>query len=56
MDADPARLRGAYAPATWARLQAVRAEWDPDGIFDQNFDVTPLPRGALPSNVAPLVT
>jgi FAD/FMN-containing dehydrogenase len=31
--ADPARLRAAYAPAVWERLRAVRARWDPDGIF-----------------------
>jgi FAD/FMN-containing dehydrogenase len=32
-EVDPERLRAAYAPATWERLRAVRAEWDPDGVF-----------------------
>jgi FAD/FMN-containing dehydrogenase len=32
-DADAARLRAAYGPATFARLQAIRAEWDPDGVL-----------------------
>jgi FAD/FMN-containing dehydrogenase len=32
-DADPARLRAAYAPAVLARLQAIRAEWDPENVL-----------------------
>lgn len=32
-DADPERLRAAYGPRVWARLRAVRAEWDPDGVL-----------------------
>jgi FAD/FMN-containing dehydrogenase len=30
---DPERLRAAYGPAAFARLRAVRAEWDPAGVF-----------------------
>ncbi len=49
-DHAPERLLDAFPPATLERLRAVKRAWDPDGIFDQNFDVTPL------SDVAPLVT
>jgi FAD/FMN-containing dehydrogenase len=31
--ADPVRLRAAYGPKTWARLRAIRAEWDPDDVL-----------------------
>lgn len=49
-DHAPERVLDAFPPATLERLRAIKREWDPDGIFDQNFDVTPL------SDVAPLVT
>ena len=49
-DQAPERVRDAFPPATLERLRAIKRAWDPDGIFDQNFDVTPL------SDVAPLVT
>jgi FAD/FMN-containing dehydrogenase len=32
-EVDPARLRAAYAPAVFARLRAIRAEWDPGDVF-----------------------
>jgi hypothetical protein len=32
-EADPARLRAAYGPAVFARLRAIRAEWDPGDVF-----------------------
>jgi FAD/FMN-containing dehydrogenase len=41
-DADPRRLRAAYAPATFARLQAIRAEWDPDDVLAAGHAI-PLP-------------
>ena len=41
-DVDPARLQAAYAPAVWERLRAIRAEWDPDGVFGAGHAV-PLP-------------
>jgi hypothetical protein len=31
--ADPARLRAAYASEAFARLRAIRAEWDPGDVF-----------------------
>ena len=33
VDTDPERLRAAYAPAVFDRLQAIRADSDPDGVF-----------------------
>jgi FAD/FMN-containing dehydrogenase len=30
---DPVRLRAAYAPPVFARLRAIRAEWDPGDVF-----------------------
>ena len=44
-DHAPERVLDAFPPATLERLRAVKKAWDPDGIFDQNFDVTPLPTG-----------
>jgi FAD/FMN-containing dehydrogenase len=44
--ADPARLRAAYAPATFARLQAIRAEWDPENVLAAGHAI-PLPRRGL---------
>jgi FAD/FMN-containing dehydrogenase len=45
-DADPARLQAAYAPDTFARLQAIRAEWDPDDVLSAGHAI-PLPRRSL---------
>ena len=33
VEGDPERLRAAFAPAVFERLQAIRAEWDPDGVL-----------------------
>ena len=41
-DPDPLRLRAAYSAATFARLQAIRAEWDPDGALAAGHAI-PLP-------------
>ncbi|HKH19077.1 MAG TPA: FAD-binding oxidoreductase [Solirubrobacteraceae bacterium] len=41
-EADPARLRAAYAPAVFERLRAVRVEWDPEGVFGAGHAI-PLP-------------
>jgi FAD/FMN-containing dehydrogenase len=37
-------LRRAYDPDTLARLQAVKARWDPDNVFHLNQNVAPPPR------------
>ncbi|MGW7487465.1 FAD-binding oxidoreductase [Streptomyces sp. NPDC054786] len=33
LEADAARARRSYAPATWDRLQEIKAQWDPDNLF-----------------------
>ena len=37
-DAD--RLRHAYGPAVWQRLQAIRSWWDPDDVFAGGHAIT----------------
>jgi FAD/FMN-containing dehydrogenase len=39
---DRERLRDAYAPAVFERLQAIRAEWDPDDVLSAGHAI-PLP-------------
>ncbi|MGO4595003.1 FAD-binding oxidoreductase [Leifsonia sp. 2TAF2] len=36
-DHAPERVQDAFPPETLARLRTLKARWDPDGIFDQNF-------------------
>jgi FAD/FMN-containing dehydrogenase len=38
-DPDPARLRASYSAAVWERLRAVRAEWDPEGVFGAGHSI-----------------
>lgn len=33
LEAGPARARRSYAPATWDRLQEIKAQWDPENLF-----------------------
>ncbi|WP_330477243.1 FAD-binding oxidoreductase [Streptomyces platensis] len=33
LEADPARARRSYTPATWDRLQEIKAQWDPENLF-----------------------
>lgn len=40
-DPRPERLTDAFPPATLARLRRLKAEYDPDGVFDQNFPIAP---------------
>jgi hypothetical protein len=37
----PERIAEAFPPATLERLRAIKAEVDPDGVFADNFAVTP---------------
>ena len=36
---DPGRVAEAFPPKTLAKLRAIKAQWDPDDLFSQNFDV-----------------
>jgi FAD/FMN-containing dehydrogenase len=40
-DEGPARVRAAYPGATWDRLAAIKAEYDPDNVFRLNQNITP---------------
>jgi FAD/FMN-containing dehydrogenase len=35
------RVQDAYGPQTWARLQAVKALYDPDNALHRNQNITP---------------
>lgn len=37
---DPGRILEAFPPETLTRLRSIKTKWDPDGVFNQNFDVT----------------
>ncbi|WP_031514945.1 LLM class flavin-dependent oxidoreductase [Streptomyces sp. NRRL F-5123] len=36
---DPARLLDAFPEPTLTRLRALKAAWDPDGVFNRNFNL-----------------
>lgn len=40
-DEGGARVREAYRPATFARLQALKRRWDPDNVFRLNHNIPP---------------
>jgi FAD/FMN-containing dehydrogenase len=40
-DEGPARVRAAYPGATWDRLRAVKARYDPDNVFHRNANIPP---------------
>lgn len=42
----PERIAEAFPPATLARLRAIKAQVDPDGVFSDNFAVTPASEAA----------
>ncbi len=45
-DPRPERLRDAFPGPTLERLRALKAEYDPDGVFDRNFPIPPATDGA----------
>jgi FAD/FMN-containing dehydrogenase len=40
-DEGPGRVQAAYGDETWARLQAVKAKYDPDNAFHRNQNIPP---------------
>ncbi|WP_328584660.1 LLM class flavin-dependent oxidoreductase [Streptomyces sp. NBC_00370] len=42
----PERIEQAWPPKTLARLRALKAVYDPDSVFDDNFAITPAPSPA----------
>ena len=42
-DLRPERLHDAFPGATLERLRALKAVYDPDNVFNQNFPITPAP-------------
>lgn len=45
-DEGPERIRGAYPGATWDRLTAIKARYDPTNLFRLNQNIPPVPEGA----------
>jgi hypothetical protein len=45
-DHGPSSVSEAFPEPTLSRLRALKARWDPDQIFTQNFDVTAAVAGA----------
>jgi hypothetical protein len=43
------RLHDAFPGETLTRLRELKARYDPDGVFDQNFPITPARAHAVPS-------
>jgi len=43
----PADATAFFDPATWARLRAVKAEWDPQDVFKANHPSPPAQAVAM---------
>ena len=41
-DQRPQRLHDAFPGQTLTRLRELKATYDPENVFDQNFPITPL--------------
>jgi FAD/FMN-containing dehydrogenase len=37
------RVRAAFGPASFARLQALKSRYDPDNVLHRNQNIPPLP-------------
>jgi FAD/FMN-containing dehydrogenase len=44
-DEGPARIKASFGPNKLARLQALKAQWDPDNLFRHNQNIPPQPPG-----------
>jgi hypothetical protein len=45
MDQGPAAVRAAYPGATYERLAAIKATWDPTNVFQGNQNIQPSGAG-----------
>jgi FAD/FMN-containing dehydrogenase len=45
LDEGEARVRAAYPGATWDRLRAIKAEYDPGNLFRLNQNIPPAAGG-----------
>jgi FAD/FMN-containing dehydrogenase len=45
MDHGPEAVRAAYPPATYQRLAAIKAQWDPANLFRSNQNIPPAAGG-----------
>jgi FAD/FMN-containing dehydrogenase len=45
-DLRPERLTDAFPPATLDRLRKLKAKYDPDNVFRDNFNITPASKDA----------
>jgi hypothetical protein len=41
-DVSDSTINAAYPPTTYARLANVKAEYDPDNVFNQNHNIKPV--------------
>lgn len=48
-DPRPERLHDAFPGYTLTRLRELKARYDPDNVFNQNFPILPIPHEAAPS-------
>jgi FAD/FMN-containing dehydrogenase len=51
-DEDEARVRASYGEAKYARLVAIKAQWDPDNVFHHNANIRPTPAAQTAATLA----